>query len=105
MTQPKTASKFTPGPWEWAQYSPTTPEHHSAILSSPDDDGVLFHEAAWQVSKADARLIAAAPEMYELLEQIDRAKNDMSDRKGTRLAWFNIICEARRIKAAIDGEG
>ena len=106
MTQPKTASKsssHTPGPWEWTQYSPTTAEHHSASLSSSDDDGVLFHQAAWQVSNANARLIAAAPEMYELLEIVESYYHDAPQLHPHD--WGTIVNVARRIKAAVDGEG
>jgi hypothetical protein len=89
MTQPKTASKFTPGPW--------TPERHSGgelIIRGKNSE--------WVDPQApnNIGLTVKAPEMYELLDHLDSYSS-----------WLNtpelrdIQTEARRIKAAIDGEG
>jgi len=99
MTQPKTASKFTPGPWSlfkmyggWALKGAKGEAHRIAAImgtrKTDDDSGE---------AQANARLIAKAPEMYELLEMICTLYR-------LRVA-SGVYQEARRIKAEIDGEG
>ena len=69
-------SKHTPGPWEW--YGPNLlcggERQSENILNSADDGKRYGHHAAliehhWDsdVAKANARLIAAAPELLEAL--------------------------------------
>jgi len=118
MTQPKTAkqlSKFTPGPW-YADIRSGV----AVVASKPTpnclDGGVegelarfqgQYHEEPpyWTLEpgqQANARLIAAAPEMYELLSELI----DWSEALGhDALQRPHFVITARRIKAAIDGEG
>jgi len=57
-------SKHTPGPWE---YQPLAGNHDHAIYSEPDGvDLALVRNN----HTANARLIAAAPEMYDTAEHI-----------------------------------
>lgn len=82
-------NKFTPGPWEWSERSKVseipsslsnTPfSIHKAVGRSavmPIADIVNFPPASVEqtdVQRANARLIAAAPEMYTLLKEFDKA--------------------------------
>jgi len=96
MTQPKTASKFTPGPWilepngaafNLVRESSGQPHHMILLGMKYNQEGELA---------ANARLIAQAPEMYELLSHIENM-----GQSGMSLRW--IEDDARRIKAEIDG--
>lgn len=69
------APKFTPGPWS------THREGHSTVyVDAPLGGGVLQEVAACgptaegaEQQDANARLIAAAPELYEALEAVELA--------------------------------
>ena len=52
-------SKFTPGPWSWV-------ERH--VWSVPRNFDVCI--LTEPIKKADANLIAKAPEMYDLIEEL-----------------------------------
>jgi hypothetical protein len=78
-------NKHTPGPWEW--FGPNLlcgDERQSEdILKSADDGKPYGHHSAliehhWDadVAKANARLIAAAPTMYEALVMVRDADED-----------------------------
>ncbi|KKN24719.1 hypothetical protein LCGC14_0892220 [marine sediment metagenome] len=109
MTQPKTTSKFTPGPWLNELHASNNYPKSGDVgcYDSPLDGwvaevrtpiGELVALAVGNDNKeteSRARLIAAAPEMYELLKRV--AEKDK---------WWPphmLAQEARRIKAAIDG--
>ena len=100
MTQ---QSKFTPGPWE------TAPGYYGEgatanTIKSPGGKVAHLDVVMWANGdnedvlrmKANARLIAQAPEMYELLSHITN--------HDPLLPCGFCINEARRIKAEIDGE-
>lgn len=93
MTQPKTASKFTPGPWQVEEVGV-----EELFIVKPDGKGGWFGIAELSVDAAfaDARLIAKAPAMYELLSHITQ--------HDPLLPCGFCINEAKRIKAEIDGE-
>ncbi len=113
MTQPKTASKFTPGPW---------------LSSAEHGCGCSFEFGETEPGYGPYRRIlfcpkhAAAPEMYELLEAainicdfmdagvlVRSTKNDAGPDWAMRqiplVKAIKGISEARQIKTAIDGEG
>ncbi len=99
--QPKTGSKsssHTPGPWLVRERGYIHPSSKSWGLcvydTKPDVESSLL---AHVKDNANARLIAAAPEMYELLSHITN--------HDPLLPCGFCINEARRIKAEIDGEG
>ena len=100
MTQ---QSKHTPGPWQY-----------------PDDgfvrgfDSSLIASVARgpsEYAEANARLIAAAPEMYELLEKVAKTAETAAskpDKQEVCAVLLEVVLphlgeESRRIKAAIDG--
>jgi len=60
--------KHTKGPWDWTEGS----GEYEIELVGPvgGEDSILYHGANWPVIKANARLIAAAPELLEALEDI-----------------------------------
>ena len=88
-------SKYTPGPWNCRRASAAGRE---IIVSeiSPVDVAVLSHRNKSQIEiDANARLIAAAPEMLDALIEI--------------LGWqtnlpFNVIAQARAAIAKATGE-
>ena len=105
MTQPKTGSKFTPGPWK-AVSTPITWQIRDAA-----NEVITESWNCHPLPDANARLIAAAPEMYELLSQLLETVDKKFLAGGTPLCdrcehtLGQSIAETRRIKAAIDGEG
>lgn len=71
----KTTQKHTPGPWTYRAYS--THPHH--IIEAEDREGVAYtmdHEAD---SKANATLIAAAPDLLAALERLLNAEALVDD--------------------------
>ena len=104
--QPKTASKFTPGPLQAIEWEDgtiqvmTADEGAEERLVAEIPTSKHFNDPRLGEPLADARLYAAAPKMYEWL--------------GALVHWWDDGCkpnkaiisvaEARRIKAAIDGE-
>lgn len=86
-------SKHTPGPWKPACGARGTTCRHPAILW----DGGQVGNATWQGSEAatdaNARLIAAAPELLEFAEEVRRTGD-------TRLASMAIAVIAKAIGEA-----
>lgn len=72
-------TKFTKGPWELGE---ATSKHPYCIDAHCNNDGLRFELCevlgadyefeACEQSKANAHLIAAAPEMYEMLERLKK---------------------------------
>ena len=73
------SAKHTPGPWEW--YGPNLlcggKRQSEDILNSADDrkpygmhSALIEHHWDGDVAKANARLIAAAPELLEALQDL-----------------------------------
>ena len=54
--------KYTPGPWEASRDGP-----NRRWLVNADDFGVATCDGPWRNQEADARLIAAAPELLNSL--------------------------------------
>lgn len=69
-------TKHTPGPWKWSNwYGPKGKEKRN--LQPPPNHGTILvavemqiNGSAYKMSEANARLIAAAPELLEALEEI-----------------------------------
>ena len=83
--------EFTPGEWEIQEYVPegiTLNGKEYAIYSTQEEAPL-----ALVVSEADARLIAAAPEMYALLKLVKDYKTD---------TIWDVQYRARQILARID---
>ena len=80
-------TKFTPGPWEWDgdvwdyDYAEEAP-----WLIGKDNQIILKGEIEC-ANKASAHLIAAAPELYMVLEEVfDEVENYM-ERTGRSVTW------------------
>lgn len=90
-------AEHTPGPWEWEKPYQYSDGSTSWALSS-NGRLVLRHAAStWTVSDANARLIAAAPELLKAL----RALFDASDLDTTPL---HIYQAARAALAKAEGQ-
>ena len=99
-------SKFTPGPWEWWTSNSWRRLRAKDITQS-------YSEVAYPttskadghpdivISEADMRLIAAAPEMYELLLTLI----DDSDSYGAKWDRSEARHKAYALLARIDGDG
>ncbi len=63
--------KFTPGPWHVEEFKYPSDSGYFYILAGEQviGDGVLMH-MGHKHNSADASLIAAAPELYTILETI-----------------------------------
>ena len=59
-------SAHTPGPWFWADNVPDAPPHYRMIV---DADGATVCDPS-PMGEADARLIAAAPELLAFAERV-----------------------------------
>jgi hypothetical protein len=100
-------TSFTPGPWHLSRtFLPGTPDEYRTVLSAPPPGFASGDEVAKFVHPRDADLIAAAPHLYEALEQlagvIDAAGlNNLAD--GVKLGptvWFGKAVIATTIARA-----
>ncbi|KKM75079.1 hypothetical protein LCGC14_1393860 [marine sediment metagenome] len=64
--------KHTPGPWRWEQRNDRGPYGNVAILDSNFHKIADIVPSSRRIGRADGRLIAAAPEMYDLLAEVER---------------------------------
>lgn len=78
-----TANSFTPGPWKWE--GSIYERMSTGIRSIPDDRGI---GQLWQHANvvADAKLIAAAPDLYEACRYIVEAGEDGDEMKAIEMA-------------------
>lgn len=80
-------SKHTPGPWEWRYWNDVGPDdayfEEGYTLDGPDGEDVTENEAS-------RRLIAAAPQMYELLRAYARAEDTTETDAATRALIISI---------------
>lgn len=68
--------KHTPGPWRLSGHSEDSPEK----LSVEDGNGYFIAEVDFGLAqKANARLIAAAPELLEALKELVKANEDHNE--------------------------
>ena len=111
MTQ---QSKFTPGPWEVSPYlRPDLDDDPMGVYRLGQLSAAKLTEAYFAAepetqelanvhteNEANARLIAQAPEMYELLSKMAQ----WAENPSYPLHQASWCDKARRIKAEIDGE-
>lgn len=100
-TKNETSSKHTPGPWRATQ-------HHDDSWTVRTDLGAnaLAHVTVGKNDDADARLIAAAPEMLEALTKVARF---MDERFGRGEAEYDarvgpVYRAVRYALARVEGE-
>ena len=91
----------TPGPWKWK----TTGYRHLMTTAGADihDFGCGCCSCTGDLSDADARLIAAAPELLEALEELYHLIDDAHD--GDRVFTFELAQKAKAAIAKARGQG
>lgn len=60
-------AKHTPGPWRVSERGERTPYTEICVINAPGGEVEIITDNESSDTIADARLIAAAPEMYEAL--------------------------------------
>lgn len=104
-----TDEKFTPGPWTYSEgmdgefriYAPVFPGAERAVFDVAD---VWLPDAGDRA--ANGRLIAAAPDLYEALQEVSRAMTKLTfegiDRgKGHWPAWDDTARAVDKARAAL----
>ena len=86
-------AKFTPGPWKNAGLYIIDPDHKNIIA------GIIRKLGYDDEVEANGRLIAAAPEMYELLKEELIPTSDYGG-----ILSFSRENKLRKLLARIDGE-
>ena len=86
-------SKFTGGEWQYSEYIPEgiTLNGREYLIQADGEDVALAR------TESDARLIAAAPEMYTLAAELANLPDE-------QCMISPIIHDARKLLARIDGE-
>ena len=84
---------WTPGPWRtkpWGDGS--SPSGCTNVISDAAECVVVMN-----ILEDDARLIAAAPEMYTVLQMMTNAPDNM-------LEWMGLVKRAQEVLAKADGK-
>lgn len=68
---------YTKGPWKATKETYPSMEGRITISSVSTEDCIASLPAAWVNRKSNAALIAAAPEMFELLEMVAAGNTEM----------------------------
>jgi len=87
------SGSFTPGPWVWAWEQRILNSAHGKILDCEPCEGMWFARYNDQEDAANARLIAAAPDLLEALQNLENDDGSIPDH-----AWK--LCQ-RAISKAI----
>lgn len=101
--------KFTPGNWKYQKYIPegVTLNGKEYVITNGQNDIALT------ITEADARLIAAAPEMYRLLDELCKIYKLKATARGedneavfmeALVAEDGAINMAHKLLARIDGK-
>lgn len=62
--------KWTPGPWRWQAEDECLVGPHQIVMRQDEDGRKTFAYYGDGTEQANARLIAASPELYEALEDL-----------------------------------
>ena len=81
----------TPGPW--AVEGPSSPKVESAVINGASGMVAYCHGRCYQEATANARLIAAAP---DLLEACERVREQLAEQ-----GFVSVLEGQRRLDAAI----
>ena len=97
-------TKWTPGPWRYDRTngSPTTGEH--MIAGAKPGYLAEVRDCGSGDVRANAHLIAAAPDLYAALAAMDSALCDGFDTQAQRLAGRKALIAARAARAKARGE-
>lgn len=93
-------AKHTPGPWVANGRYIGTPNHKSFIAECKDQNGNWTNEP---MAVANARLIAAAPELLEALQAIERHHVEQNRLKGRDEGKSKTLTIARAAIAKATG--
>ena len=91
-------SQHTPGPWTWSE----TPEQQLILEGpTPHHDSILRETADFTVQAANARLIAAAPEMLDFIST--DLMNFWPDKVQAHPDVKILLAKARALLARVEG--
>ena len=98
-------SKHTPGPWEWSEdMTASVPGEVARTLDAPGRS-VLYHNAGWDVTKANRDLIATAPELLRELKSLSERFRSCVIASGTDPKYADVAVEnARALIAKAEGK-
>lgn len=93
-------TRHSPGPWRWDDRTGT-------ILSGADGGAIIVGQIGFLTPEADARLIAAAPEMLRaLIDLLDNTNDPISAENlccsGPPCPMTDGACETCRARALLD---
>lgn len=86
------APMHTPGPWEWNELDPNDPEWGACEIWQACDADVPV--ATMVIGTANARLIAAAPELLDAANKAFDFLGGVDDASEIRAALLNAIAKA-----------
>ena len=97
-------SKHTPGPWKsWQPKNPENlargPQGHWEVATDSLDRRQCVVQSVY--SEANARLIAAAPELLAALEEVDALMSHSEDCARWHVSAAECTCLVARVRAAI----
>jgi hypothetical protein len=96
-------SKFTPGPWHvGGMYKCTIYDHMDQRIAN-SFDGILVTQRSDAECEANARLIAAAPDLHEALQFIESLYDDEKSVGELAMALYEARNMARAALAKVEG--
>jgi hypothetical protein len=86
-------TNFTPGPWHLGKSGDKCAKNHAicagaSVIAQVVGGGYPIGEGWSERTEANARLMAAAPKMADLLREILRWANDVNHPEGGSTSWF-----------------
>lgn len=96
----------TPGPWEWSEGPSKSAPGAEAAVWGPDGDAVamIYGNLALDGSAAaDARLIAAAPDLLEVLKSQKHQPQEGDSEDFCMYCTDSWPCNAARLIAKVEG--
>jgi hypothetical protein len=90
----------TPGPWKWLGTKSHPQER--VYLRGPNFATILAALDGFEMSEANARLIAIAPDLLELLKRLERVLDELS---GASDHYTPRLKEIRAVISKVEGRG
>ena len=90
-------SEFTKGEWIWIDGDSC---HHKELVVKETlgegVDSILYHGANWPMDKANARLIAAAPDLLDACKELNKVAQEigLTDDQNMRNKLAKAVVEA-----------
>mgnify|MGYP000079548030 CR=1 FL=1 len=100
MNLTKESATFTPGPW---QIEDCTPGESTGLrFEVGTKDSVIARTTdGWKEAHANARLIAACPEMYEMCKLLEECMETIDGKDGYDASWE--LAKVREVLAKVEG--